>query len=150
MIVKSSKAYSIAIAGFVFAATLFFRIRDRITITILPQFTTQMFTTINVKKVVVVALMKLSGNIVSTINTGRNTLTARASEIGKLFVDMVSYHPIVFISSAIQKITLTLMGGRLGLTISPILASFFILGDYDPTTLGTQDVKTLGAMDYTT
>lgn len=149
MKIKSSKAYSIALYGFVFAATLFFRVRTSISVTILPQFITQLVTVLREGKLSIVAVMKQTGKIVTVINSKRISLVISASEIGKLVTDIAYSSPISFVSSAVQKLITTMKTGKLTLAISPTLASFFLLGTYDPTTLATQDVKTLGAMDYT-
>lgn len=149
MKLKNSQAYSIALSGFVFAATLFFRIRNTIVITILPQFSMKMVTSIRAGKLNVTAVLRQTGQLVTTLTLKKITLVAIANEIGKLVTDIAFLSPLIFVSSAIQKLIVPLKTGKLSLLITPTLASFFLLGTFDPTTLGTQDVKTLGAMDYT-
>lgn len=149
MKLKSSQAYSIALSGFVFAATLFFRIRNTIRVTILPQFVTQMFTTIREGKLNLTIAVKQVGQLVTIIESKRVTLIATASEIGQLITDISFLHPITIVSSAIQKLISTMNTGKLSLLVTPTLASFFLLGTFDPQTLGTLDTNTLGDMDYT-
>jgi hypothetical protein len=149
-IVKRSKEFSVSLYGFVYAATLFFRIVNSISITILPQFTTKLVSTINQGRVNLATVFRQVGNIVTAINLKKVNLIISVKETGKIRTTIYLRNEIVFISSALQKIVSSVKTGKLSLLISPILATFFTLGTYDPTTLGTQDVKTLGTMDYTT
>jgi len=147
--VKNTNAFSFILSGFVFAATLFFRIKSKINISFVPKFTTGMFSIINLRRVSISFISKATQKITQTIDAKRISFAITMSEIDKIIASFTQSTPISFIPSSIQKIITNVRAGKLVLSILPTLASFFLLGDYDPDTLATLDASTLGDLDYT-
>lgn len=148
LINRVSHSFRIFVDGFTFAVTFFFRIRERIRITFISKLRTKLTTTINSRRIRLVMQSKLIANVIQTISSRSIRLTSIAQEIKKAVTTIDSDMLIVFISKATQKAVVAMTQGRFRLITSPVLAQFFTLGTYDPSTLGTLDTETLGDMDY--
>lgn len=147
---RTFKTFSVIISGFQYAATLLFRIRDHIVITAIPKFTGKMVTIMRLKRVrLVISQMKLISKMVQVISLRRITVVALMKQSMKAAAAIIVYMPAIFVAKLRQKIVTLVLQGKLTIIISPTLASFFLLGTFDPSTLGTLDTNTLGDMDYT-
>jgi len=151
LINRVSKTFSLGIKNFAYAATLLFRIRDRIRLTFSPVFAVGLFSTISLRRVrLLFSQMKLITKITQTISLRRIRITYIFRQKMASFVTIFSRIRMTIISSARQKLVSSIIIKKITLAITPTLAQFFTLGDYDPDTLGTLDTLTLGDMDYTT
>jgi hypothetical protein len=83
-----------------------------------------------------------------TIAVKKISFVFTPKEILKGFVTITIKQPMVFVSKAIQKATTHIAGGKLVLILNATPASYFTLGHFDPSSLGTLDSLTLGDMDY--
>lgn len=147
---RNSKAFSFIIAGFQFATSLFFRIRFKIPITFVVKTIGKMVTVINLKRVrLVISQMRLITKITQTINLRRVSITYNLRQIMKFVTTVFIRQPILFISSARQKLITVLKTGILRVIADPTIAVFFTLGNLDPDTLLILDPQTLGDLDYT-
>ena len=151
LINRVSKTFPIIIANFAYAATLLFRIRDRIRLTFSPIFYINFIYTLTLKRIrLIIFQVKLITKPTQTINLRRVRLIATAREKLKAVTTIYGRIRLTILSSARQKLVSSIVIKKIVLTISPTLAQFFTLGDFDPETLGTLDVQTLGEMDYAT
>lgn len=147
---RISKSFSMIISHFAFATTLLFRVRFTIRQIITPTFAVKASSIINLRKVkLVISQVKLITKITQTINLRKIKLNMTMKEIGKLVITMYGRVRIGFVSKAIQKASSSIIIKKVQILATPILATFYTLGNFDPDTLGTLDVLTLGDMDYT-
>jgi hypothetical protein len=144
----NSKSFNLIVEAFDFAITLLFRIINHINITFVSSAIVSSFSTITLKKIKLVSATKLIGKIVSTINLKRIRLNIVAREIGKIIAIINIRNRIGFVSKAVQKSISTIILKKIKFTFTAILATFFTLGTYDPSTLATMDTETLGDLDY--
>ena len=151
LINRVSKTFPIIIANFAYAATLLFRIRDKIRLTFSPIFYINFIYTLTLKRIrLIISQVKLITKPTQTINLRRVRLIVVARERLKAVTTIYGRIRLTILSSARQKLVSSIVIKKIVLTISPTLAQFFTLGDFDPETLGTLDVQTLGEMDYAT
>lgn len=150
LINKISETFSLRISNFAFATTLLFRIRDKIKIIILPSFRTKSIILFNLKKVkLITGIVKLVAKVTQTINVKKVKFILSIREILSNTITIYGRIPLSIISKAIQKTASTILIKKITLAINPVIATFFILGDFDPEILGDLDPLTLGEMDYT-
>lgn len=148
---KISKTFPIIIANFAYAATLLFRIRDRLRLSFSPSFYMNFIYTLAIRRIrLVVSQVKLTVKITQTINARRIRLVTVMKERQKAVTTIYGRIRVNLISSARQRLISSIIIKKITLAISPILAQFYTLGYFDPQTLGTLDLLTLGEMDYTT
>jgi hypothetical protein len=148
---RVSKSFDLLINNFAYAATLLFRIAFKIGMAFSPTFALKFVTTINLRRIrIIVSQTKLITSITQTINARRVRLIYTMRERLKAVSTISLRLRMTPVSKAIQKAVSSIIIRKIVLTIDPILAQFFILGDYDPQTLGDLDALTLGEMDYTT
>jgi hypothetical protein len=144
-----SKAFNIAVSGFSYVTSLFFRVRNTINVDIIASFLASGVTAIRLRRVTLTTSTKLLGSQIQTISLRTVklllVLTVEGSEVLAIYLRK----PILFVSSARVKL-ITTITQKLPLVLTPTLAVFYLLGFYDPDTLGTWDATTLGTMDYTT
>lgn len=147
---RISKSFDLIIDNFAYAATLLANFRSRIAITISPTFALSVFSTINLRRIrLVISQMKLIVKLTQTISLRRVRLVISVKERVSNLLTILGRLRITAVSSARQKLVTSIIIRKIVLTIDPTLAIFFTLGDFDPDTLGTLDVLTLGEMDYT-
>lgn len=150
LINKISETFSLRISNFAFATTLLFRIRDKINLVILPSFKISPLMVFNLRRIrLITGVVKLIANITQTINVKKVRLVLSIREILSNTITIYGKVPLSIVSKAIQKATSTILIKKITLTIDPVIATFFILGDFDPEILGDLDPLTLGEMDYT-
>jgi hypothetical protein len=147
---RITKSFGLIISNFAVADTIFFKIRDRVRITFVSSIISQITAvSINVKKVsLVISQMKLTSKLTQTLDLKRISVVYSIKERMGAVVAFSLRFPMVIISKAQQKAITSLTIKKIQVLISPILATFYTLGTYDPQTLGTLDTKTLGEMDY--
>ena len=147
---RISKNFQLIIANFEFAATLIANIRQKLNIGFVMSLANRVFSTISLRKIrMVISQVKLITSITQAISSRRVKLAFIVRERMKAVVSVVIKHPILFVSKARQKLVSAIKEGFLHISWVMTLATFFSLGDFDPDTLGTLDVLTLGDMDYT-
>lgn len=151
LINRVSKTFPIIIANFAYVATLLFRIRDRIRLTFSPTFYIKFIYTLTLKRIrLIISQVKLITKPTQAINLRRIRLIVAVRERLKAVTTIYGRIRLTIISSARQKLVSSIIIKKVVLTITPVVAQFFTLGDFDPDTLGALDVQTLGEMDYTT
>lgn len=145
----SSKAFGLILDSFDYAATLIFRINNKIRITFNSSVISKLTQTVNLKKIrILISQVKLIVKPTQTINLKKITLSAIAKLRGKL-VSTINIRSIInFTSKAIQKTVSNIILKKIKFSFTAILATFFTLGDYDPDTLLIMDSETLGDLDY--
>ena len=148
--IKAKKSFELFIKGFTYAVTLLFNIKFKIPITFISKVSMNALAIINVKRIRLIPIARLRTSVVQIINVRKVSLITVLKQTGKIITIIYIRNPIGFISKARQKITTTLKTGILKITAIPSVAIFFLLGDYDPDTLGALDTSTLGELDYTT
>ena len=144
-----SKSFNIAVSGFTFATSLFFRVAMKIPISFMSSIIAGVSSTVRLRRIRISAVSKLIGSQVQTISLRKVRLTSSLKASISNTMAMVQKIPIVYGMSGIVK-TITSVSWKLPIDFDPTLATFFTLGYYDPDTLGTWDASTLGDMDYTT
>jgi hypothetical protein len=148
---RISKSFDLIIDNFAYAATLLFRIAFKITLTFSPKFLIGFVSIINLRRIkLIISQMKLRVSITQTINARRVRILYIMKERASLSLINYIRLRITATTKAIQKAITNIIIKKVTITAVPILAQFFTLGYYDPQTLGTLDVLTLGQMDYTT
>lgn len=151
LINRISKSFDLIISNFAYAATLLFRIAFKITFSLSPKFILGAFSTINLRRIrVIISQVKLITSISQTFNARRIRLIMTMKERLKAIVAIYGRVRLTIISRATQKIFSSIIIRKISILSNPVLAQFFILGDFDPDTLGDLDGFTLGNMDYTT
>ena len=151
LINRVSKTFPIIISNFAYAATLLFRIRDRIRLSFSPTFYIKFIYTLTLKRIrLIISQVKLITKPTQTIDLRRVRLIVTVRERLKAVTTIYGRLRLTIVSSARQKLVSSIIIKKIVLSITPTLAHFFTLGDFDPDTLGTLDVQTLGDMDYTT
>jgi hypothetical protein len=149
LVSKTSKAFSIFLESFDYAITFIFRIRNKIVLGFVSSAKASSFSNIILKKVKLsISQVKLTGKIFSTFYIKRIKLNIIFREIGKILFSIRNKITIGFVSKAIQKVNSPVTLKKVKLNFTAILATFFTLGYYDPSTLLTLDSKTLAQMDY--
>jgi hypothetical protein len=115
----------------------------------MPSFIQKAVSVIRLRRIrLVVSKTSLIANMIQTIQLRRINIIASMKQIMG-FISTISLRiPITFISKATQKLVSTIALRRIRIIADPIIAAFFILGDYDPLTLGDLDGETLGDLDY--
>lgn len=148
---RVSKSFDLLINNFAYAATLLFRVAFKIGMVLSPTFALRFVTTINLRRIrIIVSQTKLITSITQTINARRVKFVFTMKERLKAVSTISLRLRMTPVSKAIQKAVSSIIIRKIVLTINPILAQFFTLGDFDPQTLGDLDALTLGEMDYTT
>lgn len=151
LIVRTSETFDLIIENFAYAATLLFRIRNKIRITFSPQFFLVMYSTINLRRIrVLISQMKLITSLTQVINLRRVRIILSIKERIKFVSTVYGRVRLSVSSKAIQKVITSIIIKKVSFTMIPILATFYTLGDYDPQILGDLDSLTLGEMDYST
>jgi len=147
---RKKKSYKVSLFGFQYAATLIANIRQKLPITFVASLTTKLATTINVKRIrLIISKTSLIQKITQTISS-RTIKTIMVMKLRQKLVTIISQkHPLLFSPKLRQRLGTTINNGILSLVMSPIVAIFFTLGDFDPDTLLTMDSQTLGELDYT-
>jgi hypothetical protein len=149
LVTRVSKTFSLAVANFAFATTLLFIIRDRIILTFIPTIISSAVSIIKLRRVrVVISQVKLITKITQIINLRRVRIVYTYRETQKSISTFLLKVRLIIVSKATQKIVSSINLRRVILSISPTIATFFTLGDYDLDTLGAMDVETLGDLDY--
>ena len=144
-----AKSFDIFVANFQAATTILFEIIERIEITFAASLRGKLLSTINVKRIrILLSQVKLRVSITQTINSKRITASYTFRQLLKAVTIASLRNPLTFISSARQKLITILSSKTVRILTDPILATFYILGNYDPDTLGTMDTETLGDLDY--
>jgi len=104
---------------------------------------------IRVKRIrIVISTVKLITKITQSINSKYIKIVYSIKEIMKFIIEINIGNPIFFISKARQKIIMLLSNGFLSIVATAVYAVFYLLGEFDPQTLGTLDTEILGDMDY--
>jgi hypothetical protein len=148
LIVRAKETFDLYIYNFQMAVTFFFRIRDKIRLSFIASLITKMITTLSIKKVRLQFSMKLKESVSLILNSKRINISYIFKERLKALVTIVSGATMILNMKLRQKLSTTLHQGILTLSISPILAKFFLLSDFDLDILGDLDVNDLGDMDY--
>ena len=146
----ASKAFNVVVSGFQFVTSLFFRVRSTIAIDFVFLSIASASVINRIRRVKLTTTTKLIGSQIQSINLRKIKLLAVMTTKGSDAMTFFLRLPVLYVSSAIQKLVSSVKAGIHNLDISPTIAVFFTLGYYDPDTLGTWDASTLGAMDYTT
>lgn len=149
MINRTGKSFSILLSGFTYATSLFFSVVMGIPIIFGSSSQAKIFMTLTVKQVkLTISQVKLTTSISQVFELGTIGFTFHlVAELANVATTIYLRKPITFMSSAIQKLVVTLTQ-HLPIGFDPTLAEFYILGDFDPDTLGDHDADTLGDMDY--
>lgn len=148
---RVSKSFDLLINNFAYAATLLLQIIFRIRIIFSPTFVMKFITTINLRRIrIIVSQTKLIASLTQTINARRVRLIYTMRERLKAVSTISLILRTTLVSKAIQKAVSSIIIKKIVLITNPVLAQFFILGDFDPQILGDLDTLTLGEMDYTT
>lgn len=142
-----STSFSLIAYQLSIAATLLFRIRDKVVITFVPSFIEKIATTLRVKRPRLTFLMKLSQNFPVTINSKKVRITYTMKQRIKLATIITFHSPMTFVSKLLQKSSTTINNGKVAITYTPTLAKFYTLSVFDPETLATLDTNTLADMD---
>jgi hypothetical protein len=146
---RNTKAYSIILSGFQFATSLFFRIGFKIAIALSPSFIQKAVSAIRLRRVnFAVSKTSLIANITQTISARRIRIVASMKQTMKFVSSIYLRNRLSFVSRTIQKLTSSIIIKKIQIASDPTIAQFFLLGTYDPDTLGDWDAVTLGAMDY--
>lgn len=150
LINRVSKSFDLIVDNFAYAATLLVTLRSRLILTFIPTFALGFSSIINLKKIrLIISQVKLTVKPTQTINLRRVRITYSIRERITNTITILSRIGILAVSSARQKLVSNIIIKKIVLTITPTLAQFSTLGQFDPDTLGTLDVLTLGDMDYT-
>lgn len=145
---RVSKSFQIAIHGFQFATSLFMNVGFRLVIGFVSSAVAKIVTNIRLRKVRIAFVSKVTVKPTQLFNLRRVRLTFVSKALLKSVITIYGRVRLLMISSARQKLVTSIVIKKVVLTISPTLAQFFSLGDYDPDTLGSMDTQTLGALDY--
>jgi len=149
VIVRTVKEFNVFLYGFAFATTLLFHIRNSIVIGYITQLITKWTVTFNLKRIrLIISKTSLIQKITQGISARTIKMTIAMRQRINLIAAVTQKHPILFSSKLRQKVFTTISNGVLSLVTSPVVASFFTLGDFDPQILGDLDPQTLGEMDY--
>ena len=147
---KISQSFSIIVTNFQYAATLITNIRLKLNLTFVPLLQMKLVTVMRLRKIrMTISTMKLIANMVQTISSRRINILTTLRQSMKAVVIIYVRQPITFVSKARQKLVSIISNGKLTLDATPNLVQLFLLGYFDPDTLGDWDASTLGAMDYT-
>lgn len=147
---KVSQSFSMIVTNFQYVATLITNIRLKLNLAFVPLLQMKLITIMRLRKIrLTISQMKLIANMVQTISSRRINILTTLRQRMKAVVVIYTRLPITFISKARQKLVSIIAGGKLLIAATPNLVQLFLLGRYDPDTLGTWDASTLGAMDYT-
>lgn len=147
---KISQSFSIIVTNFQYAATLIINIRLKLNLAFVPLLQMKFVTIMRLRKIrLTISQMKLITNMVQTISARRVNILTTLRQSMKAVVVIYIRLPITFVSKARQKLVSIIKQGKLTIVGTPSLVQLFLLGRYDPDTLGTWDASTLGAMDYT-
>ena len=145
-----SKAFAIAMHGYVVANTWIFRTKDKINIGFIPKFTVKFVSAINVRTIRMnVSKIILAAGVRSAIQLRKIRIVAYTKARMKLSFATILRIGISAYTKAKQKITMTMRLRKVAIAFVPIVAAFYTLGDYATSTLGAMDTSTLGALDYT-
>jgi hypothetical protein len=145
---KISSTFSLSISQFAYAATFLFRIRDRIRLVFSASLVLGALSNIHLRRVRILTQVKLLAYAVQQIRLRRVRLTILPKEILKGVSNILFRHSMVVVLSSRVRAISNILLRRVRLSISPVIAQFFTLGDYDPSTLEDLDDLTLGEMDY--
>lgn len=147
--VRTSKSFNIIIDGFIAAATLLFRIRDKIVITFIPSFISFNNLSLNMKRVrIIISPVKLIQKVTQTISLKTIKMIYIMKMSMKTTVIIYVRSPITFVSKLRGKIFTVISAGKVRMLATMVMGQIFPLSIYDPQTLGTLDTATLGSMDY--
>lgn len=147
--VIARKSFDLIIDNFDFAFTLLFRLREHIRVEFLSTAIANATQSLRVKRVKIVSLMKMifKNYPVITVKKIKMVLNMR---LAILFDMLLNEHiSLSMISTIGQRLVLPLSIKKVRISADPTLAEFYTLGQYDPDTLGTMDLLTLGELDYT-
>ena len=150
LVFRNKSSFSFALTGFVFAVTFFFRIRERINIEIVPSLISKLFTTVKGGIIRNSYTMKIQQKVTQVISARRVKVSYVMKQRMKNVIADTMKIPIVFSLRERQKVQTLIKTGILSISIIPILALFYTLGDYDPDTIGSMDATTLGDLDFST
>ena len=147
---KISQSFSIIVTNFQYAATLLVNIRLKLNVIAVAILRMKLVTVMRLRKIrITISTMKLITNMVQTISARRINILTTLRQSMKAVVIVYIRQPITFVSKARQKLVSIIKQGKLTLVGTPVLVQLFLLGYFDPDTLGDWDASTLGAMDYT-
>lgn len=147
--VGKRKSYNVIIDGLLAAVTLFFNIRNTISISIsIVRTTTKFILNIRNDRIRNSYIIRFKQSILQTINSKTVKLLYTMRQSIKFPLLVTQFEPISFHIRFRQKVISIINGGKLSLSFSPTVATFYTLGAWDTSTLGTMDVKTLGDLDY--
>jgi hypothetical protein len=145
-----TKAYALAIHGFVVASTWIFRTRETIRTHFVPQFASNFRIALVLKPIRLGVSKIILGTILfSTIQLRKIRIVTSTKLRMKALVPLILRIRLSAWTKAKQKITIPVRIKKIVLAFVPIVASFYTLGDYSAITLGVLDPYTLGALDYT-
>lgn len=147
----SLKAFSIILDNFDAAVTFFFRIKEKIHITIVSSALSKTTSNILIKRIkTIVSSVKIIGRQVQSIAIKPVKISTIIKEIGKVSLTTnLKKVGFVIVSRARGKILSNITIKKIKFNFIGLYGTFYTLGLYDPQTLGTLDSKTLGEMDFT-
>lgn len=145
----SSKAFSFILDSFDYAVTFLFRINNKIRISFIGSAIVKFTQIINLKRIrIIISQVKLIVKPTQIFNLKKIKILISSKLIGKISSILHIKNTILFISKARQRIISSIILKKISFVFTAILATFFTLGEYDPDTLATMDIKTLGDLDY--
>lgn len=147
--IVTKKAYDIIIKGFTPSDSWFVQIIQKFPITFASKVNKKFNITMS-------ALINVAYNIkfneyltLPNLRGGRrvNTFSMKFKEYITKTISQISVFTLVWKENS--KVTTAITNFNFSASMSPILAVFFTLGDWDASTLGTLDTDTLLDLDYT-
>jgi len=150
-LIKSvSKSFSLISTGISVATTLIARFISGVNTSFTPSFQ-MVFSIIMRSRTIKLTsmIMRLITRPLQSINSRRVKIVYSLRERLKATLPITILDTSSVFVSLRQKLVSTIVLKRIKATYSPTLATFFILGFFDPQTLATLDTETLGEMDYT-
>lgn len=143
------KSFNLIINNFDFVFTLLFRLREHVRIEFLSKAIVNATQSLRVKKISIVSLMKMISKNYPVIRVKKIKMLL-SMRLAILFDFLMNENISLNIITTIgQRLVLPLTIKKIGISADPTLAEFYTLGQYDPDTLGTMDLLTLGELDYT-
>jgi len=128
---RISKSFDLIIDNFAYAATLLLNLRIRLGFLFSPTFALKVSSIINLRKIILtISQMKLIVKPTQTISLRRVRIIYSAKERLSNLLTILGRLRITAISSARQKLVTSIIIKKIVLTIDPVLAQFFTLGNF--------------------
>ena len=151
LVKRVAKSFTLTLVGFSVAASFFIKIQiPKIVMTMVAKI---YFNTISAIRIpitkITVSKTSLIGYVVQAIKVPYIKMAFSAmKQTMYSTTNIVLRIPFAIVSKAKIKLLTLIHIPKFVFALVPIVASFYLLGTYDPQTLGALDTNTLGAMDY--